>query len=214
MLSRGERAVKKLRRLEKREEIGVRNESRPQSARAVAESPQSNGVQPKTSANGGGAIPAKMGTADPFFLYIWAYRGRFAPKFAYAIAALARGFAGGTPALPEGRKPTHTSPPREKGSAVDDSCLISGGWLVPNPLDSRLRGNDGGESGNRGVEIGNGGGESGNRGEEIKNGGKEPHRPQAGSPSHLIPHSSLFSPKIAKMRFSTRFDTAHPAWLY
>ena len=32
----------------------------------------------------------KTGTADAFLYIIWAYRGRFAPNFAYAATALAR----------------------------------------------------------------------------------------------------------------------------
>ena len=44
---------------------------------------------------------------------------------------------------------------------------------VPNPLDSRFRGNDGVEIGNGGAEIGNGGAEIGNHGVEIGNHGVE-----------------------------------------
>ena len=72
----------------------------PSLPRRLPKGPLSNGDQPRTSANRGGAIPVFTWIADPLFLYIWACRGMFAPKFAYAIATLARGAP--SPSLIEG----------------------------------------------------------------------------------------------------------------
>ena len=82
-------------------------------------------MRPNPSANLNNVIHLKTGTTDPLSLGEL-MRGGFAPKFAYAIAALARGFAGGTPpALPGTQNLPLKAHKREKGSADCDSYLVS-----------------------------------------------------------------------------------------
>ena len=58
------------------------------------------------------------------------------------------------PPSPFRGKPAPVSPQREKVFVARDSRLISGGGLGCNCMDSRFRGNDGGESGNDGEKAG------------------------------------------------------------
>ena len=83
-------------------------------------------MRPNPSANLNNVIHLKTVTTDPLSLGEL-MRDRFAPKSAYAIAALANGFTGGTPALPGTQNLPLKAHKREKGSADCDSYLVSSG---------------------------------------------------------------------------------------